>query len=130
MDVPSKDDDNDDNINDNNEKIDSELNKISDDDNTHNSKPLSEIDIIKNKVKKHEPLSFQERIALKKNRRENDKERKMNKTREKLENMRQSNVKRQRQTERIQNTKTRKGQPLMGPRINNLLEKIKQNKNN
>lgn len=92
-------------------------------------KPLSEIDIIKDKVKKHESLTFQERILLKKDRREKDRERKMNKTKEKVESMKLSDLKRQRQTERIQNTKTRKGQPLMGPRINNLLDKIRQDKN-
>jgi hypothetical protein len=89
----------------------------------------SEIDLIKEKVQKREALTFQERILLKKNRREQDKNRKMQKTREKIESMKQKDLKRQRQTERIQSTKTRKGQPLMGPRINNLLEKIKQSKN-
>lgn len=101
------------------------------DDGGDNDKPgMSDIDLIKNKVKNHEPLTFQERIMLKKDRREKDKERKMRKTREKLEVLKRSEQKRQRQTERIQNTKTRKGQPLMGPRINNLLEKIKQDKSN
>lgn len=94
----------------------------------NNTQPLSEIDIIKNKVKNHEALTFAERIALKKDRRERDKEMKMRKTKEKLDTMKKSQMKRQKQTERLQNTKTRRGQPLMGPRINDLLEKIKQNK--
>lgn len=91
-------------------------------------KSLSEVDTIKEKVKNHESLTFQERILLKKDRREKDRDRKIKKTKEKVEAMKQSDLKRQRQTERVQNTKTRKGQPLMGPRINNLLDKIRQDK--
>lgn len=101
----------------------------SDDSSRTKKSALSGIDIIKQKVKNHEPLTFQERIQLKKDRRENDKKKKMQKTREKLEALKKSELKRKQQTERIQGTKTRKGQPLMGPRINDLLDKIKQEKN-
>lgn len=129
LEVPSKDDTHGEEQE--NEEIDHE-----DDDNVetesgkqeNDNQPPSEIDIIKNKVKNHEALTFPERIALKKDRRERDKEMKMRKTKEKLDSMKKSQLKRQKQTERLQNTKTRKGQPLMGPRINDLLEKIKQNK--
>lgn len=101
----------------------------SEDENPDQSTKTSEVDTIKEKVKNREALSFQERMLLKKDRRQKDKDRKMQKTREKLETMRSKELLRQRQTERIQNTKTRKGQPLMGPRINSLLEKIQQSKN-
>lgn len=94
------------------------------------SKPKTQIELIKEKVKNHEALTFQERILIKKDRREKDKQFKMQKTKEKLNTMKEKDYKRQRQTERLQNTKTRKGQPLMGPRINLLLEKIKQDKSN
>lgn len=95
-----------------------------------NEGPKSEIDIIKEKVKEHKPLTFQERMALKKSRKELDKQRKMESTKKKIQKMKEENYQRQRQTERIRNTKTRKGQPLMGPRINSLLEKIQQDKTN
>lgn len=94
-----------------------------------NDKPMSEIELIKNKVQNRQALTFQERILLKKERKEKDKQRKMQKTREKLDTMKQRDTRRQRQRERIESTKTRKGQPLLGPRINSLLEKIRQDKN-
>lgn len=97
-------------------------------DNDDSGKTKSEIKIIKEKVKSHAPLTFQERILLKKDRREKDKERKMQKTKEKLDHMRQRNVQRKMQTDRLKTARTNKGQILMGPRINSLLEKIKQDK--
>lgn len=94
----------------------------------HTNSAKSEIEIIKDKIKNKEALTFQERILLKKHRRESDKQIKMERIREKLETMRKKKMEREHKTERIQNTMTRKGQPLMGPRINNLLDKIRQEK--
>lgn len=124
MDVPER-------VNNNNSEVSQEDVDKSDKDqgNEEDNQPKSEIDIIKEKVQNRQALTFQERIILKKDRKEKDKERKMQKTREKLATMKQKDMKRQRQRERIESTKTRKGQPLMGPRINSLLEKIRQDKN-
>lgn len=93
-----------------------------------NNRELTEIEKIKQKVSNHEPLTFQERILLKKDRRMKDKERKLQKTREKLDYLKQQNNQRKLQTNRVKQAKTRKGQILMAPRIESLLEKIKQEK--
>lgn len=94
----------------------------------NDNETFTTIDLIKQKVSNHEPLTFQERILLKKDRRMKDKERKMQKTREKLEYMKQQNIQRKVQTSRVKQAKTKKGQILMAPRIESLLEKIKHDK--
>lgn len=114
--------------NEGNDKEDADSDTNEDMDPEEKRKPKSQIELIKTKVQNHEALTYQERMILKKDRREKDRKNKMEKTKEKLDTMKMKNLQRRRQTERLQNTKTRKGQPLMGPRINSLLEKIRQDK--
>ncbi len=68
--------------------------------------------------------SFQERLNIKKERKKKVREQKIEKYSEKVDRIEQEHKKREKETKTIRNAKTRTGQPLMGPRIKNLLGKI------
>lgn len=70
-------------------------------------------------------LTFQERAKIAKERKEATKKKRAEALDEKKRISKEREEARQRQKERI-SQKTRTGQPLMGPRIENLLEKIKK----
>lgn len=81
------------------------------------------------KREKRKPLNFQERMLLKKERKQKERQERLQRTKEKVDIMKKKEAERARKAQLIKNAKTNRGQPLMGPRINNLLEKIKQGKN-
>lgn len=72
------------------------------------------------------PLTFQERMEIKKERKQRQRQEKLEKTRLNLKTMKEKEHQRKKNTESLKDSRTRKGQPLMGPRINNLLDKIKK----
>lgn len=72
------------------------------------------------------PLTFQERMDIKKERKQRQRQEKLEKTRLNLKTMKEKEYQRKKSTENLKDSRTRKGQPLMGPRINNLLDKIKK----
>lgn len=78
------------------------------------------------KSKKPKPTSFAERAAIAKQRRAEKRHERLQKIQEKLTMVeRQEKIRELKRKELSQ--KTKRGQPVMGPRINNLLEKIKKN---
>ncbi|ODV87337.1 hypothetical protein CANARDRAFT_26742 [[Candida] arabinofermentans NRRL YB-2248] len=77
------------------------------------------------KKPERKPLTFQERMQIKKERKERIRLEAIEKTKAKIQEMKSNSIRRERQTRTLKDAKTRSGQPLMGPRINNLLDKIK-----
>lgn len=71
------------------------------------------------------PLSYAEKAAAIKQRKEEQRKQKLEQIRQKRQNIDKSNQKRETVKTKL-SQKTRHGQPLMGPRINNLLDKIKK----
>ncbi|KAH3668928.1 hypothetical protein OGAPHI_002683 [Ogataea philodendri] len=70
-------------------------------------------------------LSFQDRLKLKHERKERKRQSQIEKTRKTYQKLKESEKTREVQSKKLQKAKTRTGQPLMAPRINNLLDKIK-----
>ncbi|KAI5970302.1 FYV7 [Candida margitis] len=78
------------------------------------------------KLAKSKPASFAERAAIAKQRKAEKRQERLSKIQEKLTNVaRQEKIRELKKKELSQ--KNKRGQPVMGPRINNLLEKIKKN---
>ncbi|CCG21895.1 Fyv7 protein [Candida orthopsilosis Co 90-125] len=76
--------------------------------------------------KQSKPTSFAERAAIAKQRKAEKRNERLQKIQEKLTDVaRQEKIRELKKKELSQ--KTKRGQPVMGPRINNLLEKIKKN---
>ncbi|KAH3660869.1 hypothetical protein OGATHE_005201 [Ogataea polymorpha] len=76
--------------------------------------------------KSSKPLTYQDRIKIKRERKERSRLQKIERTRQKLQQMKEKERQRQQKTKELKNAKTRTGQPLMAPRINDLLDKIKK----
>ncbi|OWB59277.1 hypothetical protein B5S31_g65 [[Candida] boidinii] len=76
--------------------------------------------------RKKKPLTFQERIQKKKERKEAIRARKIENTKQKIDKSKKSQKQREYKKSMFQDSKTKHGQPIMGPRINNLLEQIKK----
>ncbi|GME68289.1 unnamed protein product [[Candida] boidinii] len=81
---------------------------------------------LRDQQRKKKPLTFQERIQKKKERKEAIRARKIENTKKKIENSKKSQNQREYKKSMFQDSKTKHGQPIMGPRINNLLEQIKK----
>lgn len=73
-------------------------------------------------------LTYQERAKLIKERREEKRKQQIQYMHEKKEKIEKAKRQRERLNKKLSRT-TKHGQPLMGPRITNLLDKIKQNQN-
>lgn len=76
----------------------------------------------------HKRLSFAEKAKIIKERKEEKRKRAIEEIAEKKRMIEKANRDRERKKERI-SKRTKSGQPLMGPRINNLLDKIKNEMN-
>lgn len=99
------------------------LNEGSDDEENYEAKLRQHHE---SKSKKPKPTSFAERAAIAKQRKAENRHERLQKVQEKLTNVaRQEKIRELKKKELSQ--KTKRGQPVMGPRINNLLEKIKRN---
>lgn len=75
---------------------------------------------------KRKPLNFTERAKLAKQRKEQQREEKLQKVQERRQMLEKRNKQREIQKERL-SQRTKSGQPVMGPKISNLLDKIRQN---
>ncbi|QRG36428.1 hypothetical protein FDK38_000766 [Candidozyma auris] len=80
----------------------------------------------KKEVAKKRPMDFLERVKLAKERKEQQKEEKLRRIQEKRRMIEQKQKEREKRKESL-SKKTRTGQPVMGPKISNLLEKIRNN---
>ncbi|AOA64961.1 18S rRNA maturation protein [Komagataella phaffii] len=78
-------------------------------------------------LKHPDRLSYQERLKMAKERKEHRRIEKIERTRIQLDQIKQKKLSRESRKE-IFSKRTRTGQPMMGPRIGNLLEKIKNSK--
>lgn len=76
------------------------------------------------KTKKN-PLNFAERAKLAKERKEQQREEKIQRVQERRRALERKNLEREKRKERL-SQKTKTGQPVMGPKISNLLDKIRQ----
>lgn len=88
-------------------------------DNQEGQKKSSSLDNKKN------PVNFAERARIAKERKEQNREAKLKSIQNRRENIEKKSKERERRKDTM-SKKTRTGQPLMGPRINNLLDKIKK----
>lgn len=77
---------------------------------------------------KKKPMNFAERAKLAKQRKEIQREEKLQKVQERRRMIDKRNLEREKQRERL-SQRTKSGQPVMGPKISNLLDKIRQNNN-
>lgn len=77
---------------------------------------------------KRKAMSFQERMKIKKERKTKERDERFERNQQKMKEIREKASDRQKKTELMKNAKTKKGQPLMGPRIGSLLDKIKADK--
>lgn len=75
---------------------------------------------------KRKPLNFQERAKLAKDRKEQQREEKLRQVQERRRAIEQKQKERERKKESL-SRKTKSGQPVMGPKINDLLDKIRSN---
>lgn len=73
-------------------------------------------------------INFAERAKLAKERKEREREEKLRRVRERRQALEQKNKERERKKESL-SKRTKTGQPVMGPKINDLLDKIRQNIN-
>lgn len=76
--------------------------------------------------KEKRPSNFAERTKLAKNLKDEQRAQKLAEVKSRIETKERQSREREKRKERL-TKKTRRGQPLMGPRINNLLDKIKEN---
>lgn len=74
---------------------------------------------------KQKPLNFAERAAIAKQRKEEQRKAKLAQVQEKLQHIEKQQKIRELKKQQLKQ-KTKYGQPVMGPRINNLLDKIKR----
>ncbi|CAI5759777.1 unnamed protein product [Candida verbasci] len=74
---------------------------------------------------KRKPINFQERAAIAKKRKDENRKLQLEKIQDKLKTIETKNRERQFKKDQFKQSSNQKGQPLMGPRINNLLDKIK-----
>ncbi|RCK65818.1 rRNA-processing protein FYV7 [Candida viswanathii] len=74
---------------------------------------------------KKKGINFEERAKIVKQRKEEKRKQKLERVQEKLNRIETKSKERALRKEQLKKTTT-KGQPLMGPRINNLLDKIKK----
>lgn len=75
---------------------------------------------------KRKPLNFQERAKLAKDRKEHQREEKLRQVQERRRAIEQKQKERERKKVSL-SRKTKSGQPVMGPKINDLLDKIRNN---
>ncbi|CAX41469.1 rRNA processing protein, putative [Candida dubliniensis CD36] len=75
---------------------------------------------------KKKGINFEERAAIVKQRKDEKRKFQLARVQEKLEKIESNSKERALKREQLKKSTT-KGQPLMGPRINNLLDKIKKN---
>lgn len=75
---------------------------------------------------KKKPMNFTERAKVAKERKEHQREEKLRRVQERIRNIEQKQKERERRKESL-SRRTKSGQPVMGPKINNLLDKIKNN---
>lgn len=78
--------------------------------------------------KKKAAQSFQERMKIKRERKAKEREDRLQQNKQKAHEMREKAAQRERRSEMVKNARTKRGQPLMGPRIGSLLDKIKAEK--
>lgn len=72
------------------------------------------------------PMNFAERAKLAKQRKEHQREEKLEKVQQRRRMMEEKNLEREKRKESL-SQRTRRGQPVMGPKITDLLDKIRQN---
>ena len=72
------------------------------------------------------PFSYQERMNIARKRKEDKRKLRLQKTKEKIQSIHKKETERARKHKMITKGRTKRGQPLMAPRINMLLEKIKK----
>lgn len=77
---------------------------------------------------KRKPINYAERAKLAKQRKEQQREEKLERVQERRQMIEQKNRQRDKQKERLAQ-RTKSGQPVMGPKISNLLDKIRQSSN-
>ena len=70
-------------------------------------------------------MNFAERAKIAKERKEHNRQEKLKSIQDRRENIEKKSKERERRKDTL-SKKTKSGQPLMGPRINNLLDKIKK----
>ncbi|GEQ69057.1 hypothetical protein JCM33374_g2728 [Metschnikowia sp. JCM 33374] len=88
--------------------------------------PQKDIPKTREVVPKRKPLNFAERAKLAKERKEQKREEELRRVQERRRRLEQSQ--REREQKKLSLSKrTRRGQPVMGPKINDLLDKIRQN---
>lgn len=78
--------------------------------------------------RKKKAMSFQERMKIKKERKIKERDDRFNRNQQQLKEMKEKEADRIKKSDLIKNARTKKGQPLMGPRIGSLLDKIKADK--
>lgn len=72
------------------------------------------------------PLTYQQRMEINRERKKRRREEHLRRTKEKIAKVEKDERERKRKHKMFTKAKTRRGQPLMAPRINNLLDKIKK----
>lgn len=78
------------------------------------------------KAEKRKPMNFAERARLARERKEQNRQDQLEKVREKRALIEESKMKREMKKNNL-SQRTKKGQPVMGPRITDLLDKIRKN---
>lgn len=96
---------------------------------THNEPKHSDDQEYSTPNQQKKPISYAERAKLVKERKEQKRKDALRVVQERRQNIEKSKLARERNKEKL-NQKTKYGQPLMGPRINNLLDKIKKDQGN
>ncbi|GME79558.1 unnamed protein product [Ambrosiozyma monospora] len=79
-------------------------------------------------TEQRKPLTFQDRVKINQERKQRLRQEKIERTKQTLNEIKTKRNKRAERSKRIKEAKTSKGQPLMGPRINDLLDKIQGNR--
>lgn len=78
--------------------------------------------------KREKAKQFKERMLQKKERKQRERTERLERNQQKLSEMRASAAKREQKKTVLKSARTQRGQPLMGPRIGSLLDKIKADK--
>ncbi|GMG56544.1 unnamed protein product [Ambrosiozyma monospora] len=79
-------------------------------------------------TEQRKPLTFQDRVKINQERKQRLRQEKIERTKQTLSEIKTKRSQRAERSKRIKEAKTSKGQPLMGPRINDLLDKIQGNR--
>jgi hypothetical protein len=88
-------------------------------------KGVDEVNGDEAKTKQNKPMNFSDRSKMVKQRKEENRKLELQKIQERKQEIAKKDNERIKKRERVEK-KTSRGQPLMGPRINNLLDKIRK----